>query len=906
MLGGLVAAAKAGRSQVLVLRGEAGIGKTALLEYVLDRAAGCRIGRAVGVESEIELAYAGLHQLCGPHLVMMDQLPGPQRDALGSAFGLRAGSPPDRFLVGLAVLTLLGLAAVAVPLICVVDDAQWLDQASLQTLEFVARRLQDAPVAMLFAVRESEGDESLSGLPELELSGLTGRDAEDLLDASGTAVLDEAVRDRVLAESHGNPLALLELPRGLSATELAFGAVGAVGATPLVQRLERAFLRRLAPLPANTRRLLLVAAAEPVGDGPLFWRAVQRLGITPEAAGAAEAAGLIELRDGTRFRHPIVRSAVYRSAAPAERREVHRALADATDPAVDPNRRAWHQACAALHPDEAVATELEESAKRALTHGGVAAAAAFLEQSAALTPDPAHRVRRALDSAQFKVHAGAFDDASALLATARAAALDDAARARADLVRAGISFATDRGADALPLLLAAAERLQPHDAGLARDAYVDALRAALFAGRLAAGPGVEQVAEAVLRAGAPEPARRGDALLHGLAVLFTDGYAQSAPAAHRAVQAFATGTLTVAEALRFSWLAAATAASLWDDARWDVLSRRHLEVVRTTGALSSLPLALNTRCVVQLFTGDPAAAAASVDEARAVTETTGSTMAPYGATCLAALRGREEEAAPLVKSCLDDAALRGEGIGVNVAHWARAVLCNGLGRYAEAVEAAAKAAADPRELGAPKWALAELVEAAVRSGQDRTAAAAMEQLSALTRAAGTDWALGIEASRHALLCTGATADGLYREAIERLGRTLVRVELARAQLLYGEWLRREGRRVDARAQLRAAHEALAAMGVEAFADRARRELLATGETVRKRTVEASRALTAQEAQIAGLVVDGLTNAEIGATLYLSPRTVEWHLRKVFTKLGISSRRQLRLSLRAIERSAVTV
>ena len=471
----------------------------------------------------------------------------------------------------------------------------------------------------------------------------------------------------------------------------------------------------------------------------------------------------------------------------------------------------------------------------------MAAAAAFLEQSAALTPDPAHRVRRALDSAQFKVHAGAFDDASALLATARAAALDDAARARADLVRAGISFATDRGADALPLLLAAAERLQPHDAGLARDAYVDALRAALFAGRLASGPGVEQVAEAVLKAGAPEPPRRGDALLHGLAVLFTDGYAQSAPAAHRAVQAFASGTLTVAEALRFSWLAAATAASLWDDARWDVLSRRHLEVVRTTGALSSLPLALNTRCVVQLFTGDLAAAAASADETRAVTEMTGSTMAPYGATCLAALRGREEEAEPLIKSCLDDAALRGEGIGVNVAQWARAVLCNGLGKYAEAAAAAAQAAADPRELGAPKWALAELVEAAVRSGQDRTARAAMERLSALTRASGTDWALGIEASRHALLCTGATADGLHREAIERLGRTLVRVELARAQLLYGEWLRREGRRLDARAQLRTAHEALAAMGVEAFADRARRELLATGETVRKRTVEASRA-----------------------------------------------------------------
>jgi DNA-binding CsgD family transcriptional regulator len=901
-LTGLVAAVKAGRSRTLVLRGEAGIGKTALLEFLVDRAAGCRVARAAGVESEMELAYAGLHQLCGPYLERLDRLPAPQRDALATAFGLRPGAAPDRFLVGLAVLTLLSEVAEELPLICVVDDAQWLDRASTQTLEFVARRLWVEPVAMVFAVRESEEELVLSGLPELMVEGLSSRDAGGLLDASVPGVLDSGVRDRILAESHGNPLALLELPRGLSATELAFGAVSAAGATPLVHRLELGFLRQLAPLPQQSRRLLLAAAAEPVGDVPLLWRAVERLGIRPEAASAAEAAGLIELRDRARFRHPLVRSAVYRSATPAERREVHRALADVTDPDVDPDRRAWHRARAAAAPDEAVAAELERSAGSALAHGGVAAAAAFVEQAAALTPEPARRVRRALDGARLKVHAGEYGDALALLAAAQTVPLDDSARARIDLVRAEISLATNRGNEALPLLLAAGRRLEPLDARLARDTYLDALSAALFAGRLASGPGARHVAEAVRRTPPPGTPRKVDALLEALAVLFTDGYARAAPMSHRAVEAFAGEELSLDEALRFSWLAAATAASLWDDGCWDVLTRRHLEMVRRTGALSALPLALHTRIVVHLFTGDLAAAASLVEETRSVTEATGSTLAPYGEIGLSAVRGHEEQAEPLIQSCLEDAAARGEGVGVNMAQWARAVLCNGLGRYGEAAAAARDAAADPCELGPPTWALAELVEAGVRSAQTRTAAAALEQLSAMTRASGTDWALGIEAGRRALLREGAPAEDLHREAIERLGRTRVRVELARAQLLYGEWLRREGRRADARAQLRTAYEALTAMGVDAFAERARRELLATGETVRKRTVETAKELTSQEAHIAQLVADGLTNPEIGAALYISPRTVEWHLRKIFAKLGVNSRRQLRLTLHDLERS----
>ena len=894
-----VAAVKAGRSQVLVLRGEAGIGKTALLHFLIDRATGCRIARAAGVESEMELAFAGLHQLCGPHLDRLADLPTPQCEALSTAFRLRPGPAPDRFLVGLAVLTLLCQVAEEQPLICAVDDVQWLDRASAQALEFVARRLAAEPVGMVFAGREPGAEPRLSGLPEIVVRGLGGGDDAALLDAAVTGTLDPRVRGRILDESHGNPLALLELPRGLSAAELAFGGAADAGATPLVRRLEQGFLRQVMPLPEPSRRLLLTAAAEPVGDVPLLWRAADRLGIGADAATAAESAGLVELHDRVRFRHPLVRSAVYRSATPAERRAAHRALADVTDGDADGDRRAWHRAHAAVGPDEDVAAELERSAGRALARGGVAAAAAFLEHAAALTPDPARRARRCLDGAEAKVHAGAFHEARAMLAVTAAEPLADTARARVDLLRAQISFAADRGNEALPLLLAAAARLEPLDAGLARDTYLDALAAALFAGRLASGPGAREVARAVRAAPAPATARRGDVLLEALAVLFTDGYAAAAPLAHRGVRAFVADDLALDEALRFAWLAAATAASLWDDTGWDVLTRRHLEVARDAGALGALPLALHTRVVVLLFTGDLAAAAALVAEAQSVAEVTGgdSTLAPYGEVALVALQGREEPAEALISGCLADVTARGEGVGVNLAQWARAVLCNGLGRYEDALAAARVATADPLELGPPKWALPELVEAGVRSGRTELAATAVEQLAAMTAAAGTDWARGVEAGSRALLSAGDAADALHREAIDRLGRTTVRVELARAQLRYGEWLRREGRRVDARAQLRGAYEALTAMGAGAFAERARRELLATGETVRRRTVETSADLTPQEAHIARLAAEGLTNPEIGAELYISPRTVEWHLRRVFTKLGVSTRRQLRRAVR---------
>ena len=898
MLGALVASAQASRSQVLVLRGEAGIGKTALLEFLIERAAGFQVVRAAAIESELEFVYAGLHQLCSPYLHRVEKLPGPQREALRTAFGLQPGIAPDRFLVGLAALTLLCEVAEERPLLCVVDDAQWLDQASAQALEFVARRLAAEPLAMVFAVRATDEEPKLAGLPELVVRGLDFNDAAALLGSAVPGALDPRVRDRILAESLGNPLALLELPRGLTATELALGSASGAGSTGhLVSRLERGFSNQVKPLSEPSRRFLLAAAAEPVGDIPLLWRAVERLGIGLEAVTTVEATGLIELAERVRFRHPLVRSAIYHAASSSERRMVHQALADATDPEVDPDRRAWHLACAALGPDEDVAAELERSADRALSLGGLAGAAAFLETAAALTPDPARRAQRSLQAGQAKAAAGSFREALLLLSVAAAGPLDEGGRARVDLLRAQISYNSTHGNEALPLLLAAARRLEPIDGALARGTYLDALSAALFAGRLAsgAGPGMRRVAEAVRQGSPPPSPTRADLLLEGMAVLYTEGYPASAPLLQRAVQAFGSEDLTTDEAFRSVWLAAVAAVDLWDDVHWDVLSQRHLGAVRRAGALSLLPLALASRALFDIHSGQLAAAESLIVESHWVADVTGgeNTLTPIPESWLAAMRGHEKSAELLIQQTLDDATARGQGVGLNMMYSARAVLCNGLGRYEDALAAARDAATEPLELGPTKWALAELVEAAVRVGDTDIAAGAFEQLSAMAHASGTDLALGIAAAKGALLREDYTAEQLYRESIERLRQTRIRVELARAQLLYGEWLRRQGRRVDARAQLRAAYEALSAMGVEAFADRARRELLATGETVRKRAVETYQDLTAQEAHIARLVGEGLTTPEIAAALYLSPRTVDWHVAKIVAKLGLKTRRQLR-------------
>ncbi len=894
----IVAAVLAGDSGALVLRGEPGVGKTALLDYLEAQASRCQVVRAAGVESEMELPFAALHQLCLPMLDGLSLLPEPQRDALSTAFGLsRSGEPPDRFLVGLATLTLLSDVAAERPVLWEVDDAQWLDRESAQALAFVARRVRAEGVAVVFAEREFGRE--LAGLPELVVDGLAGDDARALLASVVTGPLDERVRDRIVAETRGNPLALLELPHGLSHAELA-GGFGLPTGSALSRHIEESFRRRLSGLPPSSRELLLIAAAEPVGDPLTVWRAAELLGVGAQAAVPASRAGLLEFGVRVRFRHPLVRSAVYRSSALADRLRAHRALAEATDPDADPDRRAWHLAHATPGLDEQVAAELERSAGRAQARGGLAAAAAFLRRAADLTPEPEPRARRALAAAQCSQEAGAPDGALELLGMAEAGPLDELQRARAELLRAQIRFAVDRGRDAPPLLLAAAKRLEKLDAKLSRETYLDAFSAALFAGRLAQGAGVREVAEAVLAAdwgesGEQSP-RAFDLLLEGVAVLTTQGYAAGAPTLKRALGAFRDEPMSEEDALRWLWLACRVARALGDDASWDELTARQVRLARAAGALSLLPIALIERFGVQLFLGDLHAAEALVTEAEAVVEATGSHLAPQGAIALAAWRGSEDEVSTLIEASRQEVERRGEGLWLVATEWASAVLFNSLGRYSEALAVSERAGTDPHELGVSTWVPTEFIEAAVRAGVPERTSAPLRRLQEISRASGTDWALGVEARSRALVSEGEEADRLYREAIERLARTRVRVALSRGQLLYGEWLRREGRRAEARAQLRSAHETYAAVGMEGFADRARRELAATGETVRKRSVEARDDLTAQEAQIARLAAEGSTNPEIGAQLFISPRTVEWHLRKVFAKLGVSSRWDLREAL----------
>jgi DNA-binding CsgD family transcriptional regulator len=883
---------RGGQSAVLVIRGEAGVGKTALLQYCAREASGFRVVRIAGVESELELPFAGLHQLCAPMLERLGALPEPQQIALRVALGRSSGDAPDRFLVALAELTLLAEVAAERPLLCVVDDAQWLDGPSAQVVGFVARRLLAESVALVFAVRDPAQQRELVGLPELHLEGLRDADARALLATVIPGRIDERVRDRIVAETRGNPLALLELPRGLS-TALLAGGFGLPQLLPLSGRIEESFLRRLEELSPETRLLLLVAAAEPLGDPVLMWRAAMRLGVGGTALEPAVAAGLLDVGARVRFRHPLVRSAVYRSASDLERQTAHRALADGIDAKLEPDRRAWHRAQATRGPDEEVATELERSAGRAQARGGLAAAAAFLGRAAELTVEPARRAERMLAAAQANLQAGAFDAALGLLASAQAGPLDELGQARVDLLQAEVAYAQDRGGDAPPLLLRAASTLETLDVRLSRDTYLDAWGAALFAGRLASAGGLPEVSRAVASAArAAEPPRPCDLLLDGFALVFTEGRAAASPVLQRAATAFAKSEASVEEVLRWGWLTTAAAVYVWDFDTCLAVATRGVELARDSGALEVLAVSVNVLGQAVALSGDFAGAALLIAEANAVREATGTRVGPYGALVLAALRGHESEASELIGATIKDATAGGQGTAVQYAHWANAVVMNGLGRYDDALAAAIEASDDTPELFVSMWSLSELIEAACRTHNTELAERALARLAEHADGSDAEWALGLAARARALLVEGEAAEGLYLEAIDRLGRTRLRPELARGRLLFGEWLRRAGRRVDAREQLQAAHDAFVSMGADAFAERARHELLATGAKVRKRTPEARDELTPQEQLIARLAREGRSNPQIGAELYLSPRTVEWHLNKVFTKLGISSRRDL--------------
>ena len=892
VLGRLVAAVRAGESRALVVHGEPGVGKTALLEYLAGQASGCRVAHAGGVQSEMELAFAVLHQLCAPMLDRLERLPAPQRDALRTAFGLSAGPAPDRFLIGLAVLGLLSEMAGERPLVCIVDDEQWLDSASAQVLAFVARRLGAESVGLVFGARVPTGD--LAGLPELVIGGLREDDARALLDSALTGPLDALVRDQIVAEAHGNPLALLELPRGWTAAELA-GGFGLPGAVPLAGRIEESFRRQLGALPAQPRRLLQLAAAEPTGDPVLVWRAAGRLGICAEAAGPAVEAGLAEFGVRVRFRHPLVRSAAYRSAPTDDLREIHAALAEVTDPASDPDRLTWHRAAATAAPDESVATELERSAGRAQARGGLSAAAAFLERAMLLTPDPGRRADRAIAAAEAKHQAGAPDVAAELLVMAEAGPLEELARARISLLRGQMAFSAGNSSDTPRLLIDAARRFEALDTRLARETYLEALSAALL-GHRTSQIGTLEIARAARGATAapPSDSRAPDLLLEGMATLITDGYETGVPAVQRALSVFRDGDLPIGEQLRWLFVATRCAIDIWDDESWRDLAIRQVELARAVGALSLLPFAITQRFGMHLHAGEFATVAQLVDEFSVLKEATATGLPDFGTMMLAAWQGRSREAFRLIDEFITDMSERGQGYGVSLPHYTASVLYNGLGRYADAMASAELASEQRDDLAFANLALAELIEAAVRGGQPERAAAAMGRLTELTLPSGTAWGLGVAARSRALLSEGDEAERLYREAIGHLSSAPARTELARAHLLYGEWLRRQRRRREAREHLRTARDMLEAMGMDAFAERAGRELRATGETARKRTAATARdeELTGQEAQIARLAREGLSNPEIGTRLFISARTVQYHLGNIFAKLGIASRSQL--------------
>jgi len=885
----LIEAVRAGQGQALMVRGRPGVGKSALLEYLTGRAlaAGCQVARAAGVAAESEMAFAGLHQLCAPMLSHAERLPAPQREALRAAQGLRAGPPPDGFLVGLATLSLLAEVAREHPLICLIDDAQWLDRASARALGLAARRLAADPVAIVLAARTPGAE--LATLPGLTVEGLPARDARALLESALAGPLDERARDLIVAEARGNPRALLQLPRRSTPAGLA-GGFGLPGAMPLAGAAEDGLRRQFRALPDRTRLLLLLAAADPSGDRSLVWRAAGGLGIGVQAAEPAVQAGLAEFGARVRFRHPLARSAAYHVASFTDRQRGHGALAEATDPVADPDRRAWHQAQAAPGPDEEVATELERAVGRARARGGLAAAAAFMERAVLLTADPARRPERALAAAQANLRAGAFRAALEMLFTAGAGSLDEFQRARADMLRGQIAFASGLAGDAPPMLLQAARRLEPLSPDLAREAYVSAWMSALFAGNPAVLLDVSRAAK-----GLPPPSgppRPVDLILDGLTRLVTDGPAAAAPRLRQAARAFADPDLTTEERLRWGALAPAAASVVWDDDAWRVLLEQQVRLASDAGALDQLPADLGALSMSALRRGDFTRAAALIAESDAVRQATGSRAAPCAALMLACLRGDHAQAIPLMEAAIAGGTAGARGHGVTHAHWSAAVLYNGLGRYDKALAAARQASEHTPGLYVSMWALPEVIEAAARGGRTRVADDALARLAETTRTSGTEFGLGIEARCRALLATGAAAEDCYGEAIERLSRTQLRPELARARLLYGEWLRREKRRENARAQLRAAHDMLDTMGVEAFAARARRELAAAGEKVSKRPAGLLGGLTPQELQIARLARDGLTNPEIGVQMFLSARTVEWHLSNVFTKLGIGSRREL--------------
>jgi DNA-binding CsgD family transcriptional regulator len=892
----LIANARTGMGGALVLRGDAGVGKSTLLEQAIASAPDLQALRVVAVESEMALGFAAVHQLVRPLLPALDRLPEPQRRALGICFGLVSGPPADRFLIGLAVLTLLADAAASRPVLCVVDDTQWLDEESADVLGFVARRLLAYGIAVLFAVRETaERDFRMTGLPELRIAGLSTRDASDLLEAVSGAAVAADVGEHIVAETGGNPLVLLELARELTPAQLA-GRAPLPEPLPLGRRLEGQFRLRVRRLPPDTQALLLLAAADQPAEPCRLWRAATELGIPESAGTAAEAAELAVFWPEVRFQHPLVRSAVYHAATAAERRRAHRALAAACAADVDVNvdRGTRHLAAATAGPDATVAAEVEALAEREQSRGGYSTVATLLERAAALTPDPTLRAERLLRSAGAELSAGAVDRASSLLAQATPRLRGQVAKGEAIRLEGTIRLAVGRGVEAASTLLRAARELQPLDPRAARDSLLTAVEAVLYAGWSAQGPLLEEItrsAEGPTTSDGPDvPAL--DLLVQAYARRASSGYVAAVPAFRRAVDAFLAEDLDADVVLQRSLLAIIAAAEVGDVVAVDALASRWVRLARETGALSTLRLALAIRgTFADVPRGRLADAAVAAAESRELAHATGNPRIAGGAgngdLLTLVLSGREAEAR-VTAARLTRAATAATPI---FAAYGLGILELSLGNYEAAAACLDKVCeGDVPVIGTS--ALPELAEAYARLGRRERADAAVRRYAERALATGTSLARGVLARSQALVADPGQARDRYEEAIELLTGSPATLELARAHLLYGEWLRRQRRRREARDQLRTAFDMFDSMGADGFAERARIELRATGERVGKRDVGAPEELTPQETQIAALVSQGEANRDIAARLFLSPSTVEYHLRKVFRKLDVTSRTQL--------------
>ena len=878
----------------IVLSGEAGIGKTALLEHIVAMAHDFRVARAVGIESEMQLGFAGLHQLVVPLLPQLDQLPAPQQNALGSAFGLISGPPPERFQVGLATLTLLAKAAAAKPLLCVIDDAHWLDVESAEILAFVARRLYADRVAMLFGMREGTGrDAAFAGIPELRVPALDSKDAQLLLGNVMAGRIGDELSRRLINETAGNPLAILELGPTINQSGPGGGAL-LDEPPPVGSRLQQHFLAMVHALPVETQTFLQLASVDSSTDPVVLWHAAKLLGVDRDAAAAAESERLIVVAPRVSFRHPLIRSAIYHGTPPAERRTMHAALADAIDPKVDPDRHAEHRALAAVQPDEEIALELLRAAERGKEKGAYDAWARYAYKAAELTPDRGARAIRFVDAAQALLSAGRADQAKAALNEALPALDDPLQRAIAESIDGAIRLSLSEGSDTTRILMDAATALSPLDVGRARDALLGALTAAIL---VEAMPAVfEEIARlaTVIPPTDESSPSIDDLLLDGSASLIAGNYAVGAPLLRRALQGLVRSAPDPQSMLRAFTLAAIDAYVLMDVAAIDSLTDAWIKVSRQRGALSSLQAALAFRSGAELYAGRLNEGEALIKQALDLSHAMGNPGflgAIWWEGTLLAWRGNEADARAWVAAQVALGAGRIGTRGMNLARFSLIQLELGLGRYEAALDIALAARkADPTFNGARM--LPYLVEAAVRVGNRGIAEAAVVKLGELAAASGAPLGLGFLARSRALLADDASAESLYEEAIAHLTLPGTGTELARSYLLYGEWLRRQGRRRDARDQLRTAYEMFTNMGMAAFAERARVELLATGERARRRQVETQSQLSPQESQIARLAAQGVRNQVIASQLFISDRTVEYHLAKVFRKVGVTSRTQL--------------